>query len=223
MFNVASDDRDPIIEAETQVGQDLRDRNLCNLKFRSANFRNADFSGADLRNCNFDGADLSGANFAAAKIGADPWMVCKLTWEAICVILWAPITIFFGIMMVISPDGSSSPSHSSFGDIPSTKLIDQVSGSGKVLFWCFASLLIAGCGICMLWLTAVSPEWRLPMSLWIAGGTTLLLVTGAAISTAQALLRTNFSNANLTGAKFDRATFQQAKTDGAKTDRITWL
>jgi uncharacterized protein YjbI with pentapeptide repeats len=223
MVNAASDDRDPIVEAEAQVGQDLRDRNLCNLKFCNANFHNADFSGADLRNCNFDGADLSGANFAAAKIGADPWMVCKLIWEAVCVILWAPITIYFFITTSMSPDGSSASDTSDFGERPSTKLMDQVSGSGKVLFWCFVSLLIAGCAIYMLWLTAVSPDWRLPVALWIAGCSTLLFVMGVAIYTAKALLRTNFSNANLAGAKIDRATFNQAKTDGAKIDRVTWL
>jgi uncharacterized protein YjbI with pentapeptide repeats len=85
------------------------------------------------------------------------------------------------------------------------------------------SLLIAGCAIYMLWLTAVSPDWRLPVALWIAGCSTLLFVMGGAIYTAKALLRTNFSNANLAGAKIDRATFNQAKTDGAKIDRVTWL
>ena len=57
-----------IVEADTLVGADLRQRNLAHADFRGADLRRADFAEARLEGAHFQNADLSEADFEGAHI-----------------------------------------------------------------------------------------------------------------------------------------------------------
>jgi Pentapeptide repeats (8 copies) len=242
MVNAASDDRDPIIEAEAPIGIDFRDRDLRGRDFSHESLQNADFSGADLRGCNFYNADLSGANFESAPIGFDPTMVHALLVNGSVSAL--------GYLLVMGLVGEllaflSGPSHNlpQNIDIPNVctgsssdkqlikapKYVDKwkLLGRSEITILLMFSTL---CGLVAIFGTgfllfghvatdSINAAHNIILScLAIAAGSLVV-----AIMQARDLAQTDFSEADLDEAKIDRATFQQAKTDGAKIDRVTWL
>jgi uncharacterized protein YjbI with pentapeptide repeats len=241
MVNAASDDLDPIVEVETKISLDFRDRDLRDRDFSGESLQNADFSGADLRGCNFYDADLSAANFESAQIGFDPNRVHALLFNGSVSAL--------GYLLVMGLLGEllaflSGPSHTLPSiDIPNVcgessrdralaeepKYVDQwkLLGRSEITVLLMLATL---CGLMVIFGTVFLLLGHVATDSIGAAHNIILsclaIAVGAlVVATRQAreLAQTDFSEADLDGAKIDRVTFHRAKTDKAKIDRVTWL
>jgi uncharacterized protein YjbI with pentapeptide repeats len=244
MVNAASNDRDPIVEAEATIGMDFRNRDLRGSDFSHESLKNADFSGADLRNCKFQNTDLIGSNFQGATIGDDiregfsfvflgSWVVlqsfvltCTVGFMEVggglLVVLLFPL-LFFGF----DPEQLLNKLGELFEASPENQARIELYNRSNVSWFLTLSVmsfLVAGLSYGLLKTHNISAESIWVVYAWIGGWIAMAagLLIGAVFS-ATKLCRTDFSGAKLDLAQLDRATFHRAKTDGAKLDRVTWL
>jgi uncharacterized protein YjbI with pentapeptide repeats len=235
MVNVASDDRDPTIEAEPSIGINFCDQDLRGRDFSYESLQNADFSGADLRGCNFYNADLSGANFELASIGFDPKIantllfngsVSALGYLFVIGLLGELMAVFMGPIDVSTVDGGSS---SDDGLAKAPKYVDEwkLLGRSEITLLLMCAIL---CGLIVIFGTGLlifgylTPD-SVDKAHKVILGFLAIVPVGVILAIRQArdVTYTDFSEADLAGAKIDRTTFHRAKTDGAKIDRVTWL
>jgi uncharacterized protein YjbI with pentapeptide repeats len=219
MMNAASNDRDSIVEATASIGMDYRDQDLRGRDFSYESLQNADFSGADLRGCNFYKAHLSGANFESATIGFDPKIANSLLFNGsvsalgylfVIGLLGELMAVFTGPINVSSVDGGNSRDDG-LGKTP--KYVDEwkLLGRSEITLLLMCAIL---CGLIVLFVTGLLIfGYVAPDSVDKAHKVTLgflVIMPGSlvlAIRQAKDMTHTDFSEADLAGAKIDPATW----------------
>lgn len=221
MVNAASDDLDPIVEAEEPTEISFHNRDLRGYNLNNKSLQNINFSEADLRGCKLTNADLSGANFQGAILGIDDAQMFELLIQgfltAIAGLLYLILWLSNGGQLLASSDDPAEIDKQETDSATST----NVALVGLILWVGFVGI---GLGIYILLAKHLTPQLTNYVYGWISFWSVVSAISLIAmIVVAMDLAKTDFGNANLTGAKFDLATFNRAKTDGAKIDRITWM
>jgi uncharacterized protein YjbI with pentapeptide repeats len=228
MTESASGDIEPSTESETAVEIDFRDRDLRGRDFSGDVLRNANFSGADLRGCRFVDTDLSAADFQGAKIGVDGDRASRLLTAgfisslgyvflfALFAALIEWIELVFGteanlndIPDVGSRNASSEEESTTDGNYTDSWLAIGGSDITPCMLVLIICILLSIVITILLIFGYVNADSINEAHIMIPGFLALASICLAvAITKAQDLAQTDFSQATLDLAQIDRSSFQ---------------